>query len=51
MRKVLSILALTVLPSIALSGAHGGLGGHGTGIVTDNEVMAKGKPFSKINEG
>ena len=39
MKKVLSIVALSILPSVALSGAHGGLSGHGTGIVTDNEVM------------
>ena len=39
MKKVLSILALSVLPSVTLAGAHGGLSGHGTGIVTDKEVM------------
>ena len=39
MKKVLSIIALSILPSVALAGAHGGLSGHGTGIVTNNEVM------------
>ena len=38
MKKFASIL-LMLAPSICFAGGHGGLGGHGTGVVTHTEAM------------
>ena len=39
MRKMLAGSILALMPTLALAGGHSGLGGTGTGITVDNEVM------------
>jgi hypothetical protein len=39
MRKIVIAFAVLLMPSLALAGGHSGLGGNGTGITVDNEVM------------
>ena len=39
MRKILIAFAVLLTPSLAQAGGHSGLGGTGTGITVDNEVM------------
>ena len=39
MRKMLAALTLALIPTLTLAGGHSGLGGTGTGITVDNQVM------------
>ena len=39
MRKILAGSILALMPTLVLAGGHSGLGGTGTGITVDNEVM------------
>jgi len=39
MKKMLTGSILALMPTLALAGGHSGLGGTGTGITVDNEVM------------
>ena len=39
MRKMLAGSILALMRTLALAGGHSGLGGTGTGITVDNEVM------------
>ena len=39
MRKFLTGSILALMPTLVLAGGHSGLGGTGTGITVDNEVM------------
>ena len=39
MKKIFASVLLLLAPSIGFAGGHGGLGGHGTGVVTNTEAM------------
>ena len=39
MKKMLAASTLALMPTLALAGGHSGLGGTGTGITVDNQVM------------